>query len=374
MIMNGIADSIKSLNNHWLDELKKDGGKVLGFFCSYVPEELLNLEGLTSYRMRATGSVGTEFADIYLGCFNCGYTRHCLEMGNDNQYQFIDGFVFASCCDHLRRLYDNWLYLLKPGFSHMLDLPHVIDDDSIFWYRNELEKLCMHLTDHFKIPVNKDIVWKAIEETNKTRTLLNAFDELRKSKEPCLTGHEMQMISLFASSVPKTVVNDMLQKTLDEIKRRPISKKYRAKVLLLGSHLDDPDFIELIEDTGALVISDSFCGGLRDQADAVVVNKNQDPFDALARRYFNRISCPQMYGDYGRRYEKILNMVRETEVDGVIVEHLKFCGIWGVESNMISRNLKKAGVPVLRLEKDYQNISMGQIRTRIQAFIESMRK
>ena len=375
MTIKHISDSIKMLNNPWLDEAKKEGKKVLGFFCSYVPEELLNLEGLTSYRMRATGSSGTENADIYLGCFNCGYTRHCLEMGMEKRYDFIDGLVFASCCDHLRRLHDNWLHLrLKPEFVSIVDLPHVIDEYTTAWYRDELKRLGSQIADHFDISVEKDTVWKAIEETNNTRALLNAIDKLRRSENPCLTGHEMHIISLFASSVPKTAANKILQNVLDEFMDRTLPRKYRAKVLLIGNHLDDPGFIELIEDTGALVIAESFCCGLRDQVDTVVVDRRQDPFDSLARRYFSRISCPRMYGEYGNRFDKIMDMIHETAVDGVIIEHLKFCEIWGVESNMIFRNLKKAGVPALRLEKDYQYSSMGQIKTRIQAFIESMGK
>ena len=374
MTIKHISDSIKRLRNLWLDEAKKEGGKVLGFFCSYVPEELLNLEGLTSFRMRATGSSGTETADIYLGCLNCGYTRHCLEMGLEKHYEFIDGFVFASCCDQLRRLHDNWLYLLKPEFAHIVDLPHVIDEFTTTWYRDELERLCSHIADHFNIPFGKDTIWKAIEETNNTRALLNAFNELRKSEKPCLTGHEMHTLSLFASSVPKAAVNKILQTLLEESKDRSLPQKYRAKVLLIGNHLDDPSFIELIEDTGALVVAESFCCGLRDQIDTVVVDRSQDPFNALARRYFSRISCPRMYGEYENRFDKIMDMLRETTVDGVIIEHLKFCEIWGVESNMIFRNLKKSGVPVLRLERDYISSSMGQIKTRIQAFIESMGK
>ena len=77
MIMERIGDAVRNLESSWIEEEKERGGRILGFFCSYVPEELLNLDGLSSFRMRATGSQGTETADGYMGCFNCGYTRHC---------------------------------------------------------------------------------------------------------------------------------------------------------------------------------------------------------------------------------------------------------------------------------------------------------
>ena len=374
MIMARIGDAVRNLESSWIAEEKERGGRILGFFCSYVPEELLNLDGLSSFRMRATGSQGTETADGYMGCFNCGYTRHCLEMGLHGQYPYLDGVVFAASCDHLRRLYDNWDYLLKPKFIHIMDVPHLTGDDATAWYREEMEGLCGKIGRHFNVPTDNTVLWQAIEKTNATRTLLRRIDRLRRSCEPRLTGHEMQMISVFASSTPKDAANEVLNELLGHLENRTLAHSYRARVMLVGSHLDDPGFIEIIEDTGALVVSDSFCSGLRDQMDPVDEDNGQDPYLALARRYLTRISCPRMYGDYQRRFRMILEQARETEVDGVILEHLKFCETWAVDSNMLSRDLRKQGIPTLRLERDYQTSSVGQIRTRVQAFIESMGK
>jgi benzoyl-CoA reductase/2-hydroxyglutaryl-CoA dehydratase subunit BcrC/BadD/HgdB len=339
-----------------------------------VPEELLNLDGLSSFRMRATGSRGTDTADGYMGYFNCGYTRHCLEMGLEERYQFIDGFVFAAGCDHLRRLYDNWCFYLKPDFIHIMDVPHLIEDDCVGWYRDEAKRLCSDLAAHFNLTVDDTAVWEAIRRTNTTRRLLGSIDTLRRGPSPRLTGAEMHQISLAAASAPRESANTMLRELLGSTETRTLNRSYRARVLLIGSHLDDPSFIELIEDTGALVVADSFCCGLRDQLDLVEEDTGGDPFLALARRYLHRLSCPRMYADYPRRLGQLLDMARQAEVDGVIIEHLKFCEIWGVESNMLFRNVREQGIPTMRLERDYRPSSVGQIRTRVQAFIESMGK
>jgi benzoyl-CoA reductase/2-hydroxyglutaryl-CoA dehydratase subunit BcrC/BadD/HgdB len=295
-------------------------------------------------------------------------------MGLQEEFRFVDGVIFAAGCDHLRRLYDNWCFYLSPDFILIIDVPHLIEDDALEWYRDELERLHSEITTHFKLSMDTTLLWQAIEKTNATRRLLRAIDSLRRGESSRLTGHEMHQISLFASSTPKNQANRVLEEVLESLTKRSLPRSYRARVLLIGSHLDDPSFIELIEETGALVVADSFCCGLRDQLEPVDEDRRQDPYLALSRRYLNRISCPRMYADYPRRLGKLLEMAKEANVDGVILEHLKFCETWGVDSNMLFRNFRDHGIPTLRLERDYRPSSVGQIRTRVQAFIESLGK
>jgi benzoyl-CoA reductase/2-hydroxyglutaryl-CoA dehydratase subunit BcrC/BadD/HgdB len=237
-----------------------------------------------------------------------------------------------------------------------------------------MERLSSKIAVHFTVSIDENAVWQAIEKTNTSRRLLHSIDTLRRCEEPRLSGHEMHLISLFAASVPKKLANGVLEDLLTTLEARSLPRSYRTRVLLIGSHLDDPAFIELIEDTGALVVADSFCCGLRDQGELVHEDRSQDPYRALARRYFRRISCPRMYDDYPKRFRQLLEMAREANVDGIILEHLKFCETWGVDSNMLFHNFRDQGIPTLSLERDYRPSSVGQIRTRVQAFIESMGK
>jgi len=371
-----IEEAVGPLCSPFLQRERERGTRVIGFFCSYVPEEVLNMTGWASYRMRATVSTGTEAADSYMGCFNCGYTRHCFELGLKEEYRFIDGFVFASGCDHLRRLYDNWSFYLDPGFVHILDVPHLREDISLEWYADQIRNLHTTLARRLGVPADAESLWEAIKKTNRTRALLRSIDELRRTGQPRLTGREMLAISLFASSTPKHIVNPILEELLGTLasSERTLPRSYRAAVLLVGSNLDDPELVDLIEETGALVVADSFCCGLRDLADPVAEDPDQDPYAALAARYLDRLSCPRMYADFPRRLGKLLEMARTTGVDGVIVEHLAFCETWGVDSNMLVRSFRANGIPALKLERDYRLSSIGQIRTRVQAFIESMGK
>ena len=374
MLPENITDAVTSLENVELAKFRAQGGRALGFFCSYVPEELLNVEGLASFRMRSVGCTGTEMADGYMGIFNCSYTRHCLEKGLENGYDFLDGFVFVPGCDHIRRLYDNWAFYLNPSFLALLDVPHLRDPDALKWYRDEIAHLWDKIRDAFSLPDDPGMIREGIRKTNQCRTLLDALDRTRRVDPPRLTGKEMHELSLFAASTPKETANPVLEQMLRATEDRDPPAPHRARVLLVGSHLDDTGFVGLLEDTGALVVRDAYCCGLRDQLDPVEESDREDPFAVLARRYLNRLSCPRMYDDYPRRLETIVSMAREAAVDGIILEHLKFCETWGIDGNVLLEDLRKKGFPVLRLEREYHLSAVGQIRTRVQAFLESMGK
>jgi benzoyl-CoA reductase/2-hydroxyglutaryl-CoA dehydratase subunit BcrC/BadD/HgdB len=376
MILPGrIRPAVRNLENEDLVSFRDNGGKAIGTFCSYVPEELLNVEGLTSFRMRSRGCTGTEMADSYMGTFNCSYTRHCLEKGLEEGYGFLDGFVFVPGCDHLRRLYDNWAHFLDPPFLALLDIPHLRDDDALAWYRDEIAALWKKLCLAFNLSDDEEAVRVGIRETNRTRELLLELDRTRLQDPPPLTGTEMQEISIFAASAPKAAVHPVLEEILESVKGRGSeSPTYRARVLLVGSHLDDTGFTGLLEEAGALVVRDAYCGGIRDQLGFVEEAGGEDPFLSIARRYLDRLSCPRMYGDYPRRLQRIVEMAEEASVDGIILAQMKFCETWGIDGNVLLEDLRKRDYPVLRLEREYLLSGAGQLRTRVQAFLESLGK
>jgi benzoyl-CoA reductase/2-hydroxyglutaryl-CoA dehydratase subunit BcrC/BadD/HgdB len=375
MLPEEIEQAVRTLENPDIADFRSKGGRTIGFFCSYVPEELLNVEGLASFRMRAVDCRGSEIADSYMGVFNCSYTRQCLEKGLQGAYDFLDGFVFVPGCDHLRRLYDNWAHFVKPAFLALVDAPHVRDEDALKWYRDEIECLWEKLAGQFSLPQEHEAVWAGIRKTNRTRQLLEELDRRRWQDPPGLSGARMQEISLFAASVPKERANPVLEDLIAHAKTEALTEPYRARVLLVGSHLDDPGFVGVLEETGALVVREAYCCGLRDQLGLVAdVGEERDPFAAIARRYLDRLSCPRMYGDYPRRMERIVRMAEEARVDGIILEQLKFCETWGIDGNVLQNDLKARGFPVLRLEREYLLSGKGQTRTRVQAFLESMGK
>jgi len=350
-----------------------DEGQIpIGYSCSYVPEVMLSVAGFFPVRMRAPDIAGTELADNYLSSVICSHTRSLLEFALDGRYDFLQGWIFAASCDHLRRLYDNLEYLRRPGFSRILDVPHRTGNAAINWYAEELQLLAQALTDHFGVDMGAEPLAKVIQEHNRFNAILGEIGEHRRGDNPVMTGTQYHRIVVAANSSPKKLLLPILKKIRDELSTRVPLPPYRARLLLVGVHLDDPGYIGIIESQGGLVVSDRLCTG--SYPGLQPIPETGDPIAALAKHYLTKTSCPRMMEAFQERAEDIISMARECRADGVVIQILKFCDTWGVEASSFFSYIRKAGIPVLRLERDYRLGGEGQLRTRIQAFIESMGK
>jgi benzoyl-CoA reductase/2-hydroxyglutaryl-CoA dehydratase subunit BcrC/BadD/HgdB len=352
------------------DRAKKEGLRRIAYFCSYVPEEILSVPGLYAYRMRAPNTTTTETGDSYLGLFNCSYTRAMLETILEHESGWMDGFVFTAGCDHLRRLYDNLLHAANPPFCKILGLPYKTHDDAREWYFEELVQLRDALEEHFDLSVGDEELRGAIDACNENRRLLSSLNELRKGERPSISGEDMQRIVTASFSLPKSVVNPALAGLIEEAGATGFDREFRARVLLMGSQLDDPAYVRVIEDTGALVVADGYCFGSLQYEHAV--GSAPDPLRAIAGRYLEKTPCPRMFDHYTERYGRIVEVARDFGVQGIIMQTMKFCDCWGIEGNVFLNNLREEGFTVLRLEREYALGGVGQMKTRIQAFLESM--
>ncbi len=352
------------------DRAKKEGLRRIAYFCSYVPEEILSVPGLYAYRMRAPNTTTTETGDSYLGLFNCSYTRAMLETILEHESGWMDGFVFTAGCDHLRRLYDNLLHAANPPFCKILGLPYKTHDDAREWYFEELVQLRDAQEEHFDLSVGDEELRGAIDACNENRRLLSSLNELRKGERPSISGEDMQRIVTASFSLPKSVVNPALAGLIEEAGATGLDREFRARVLLMGSQLDDPAYVRVIEDTGALVVADGYCFGSLQYEHAV--GSAPDPLRAIAGRYLEKTPCPRMFDHYTERYGRIVEVARDFGVQGIIIQTMKFCDCWGIEGNVFLNNLREEGFTVLRLEREYALGGVGQMKTRIQAFLESM--
>ena len=367
-----LQDIIDEPLNTWLDQAVADGNVPIGYTCSYVPRALLSLDGLIPVRVRAPGAAGTEIAEIYLSNVTCSYSRSLLEFAMDDRYDFLGGWVFAAGCDHIRRLLDNLDYLISPDFSHMIDAPHRKGDAALDWYIKELDILLEKLADHFGIDTGEEALNAAVINQNRLHRSLKEIADLRKQKQPPISGTEFQRIMMASLTVPAGDMEKALREIKDSVDRRKKQTDFRARLMVVGGNIDDTDFIHTIESTGGLVVADRFCTG--SLPGLVMLDESNDPLTEIAQKTLLETSCPRMMEDFQDRLGSIIDTAREYDVDGVIVEHIKFCDIWGIETGLLVDGLREAGLPALRLERDYRQTGEGQLRTRIQAFLERMNK
>ena len=187
-VLEGFTEVAGSRVNPAVQGWKDGGGKVIGYFCSSVPEEIISAAGLLPVRIRATGSTGTDLADAYFRPTTCSFARHCFDTALRGGYGFADGVVWANTCDVIRRLYDNWKEEIDAPFLQILSLPKKTGPKQVAWYQEELGHLRTALESHFRVDISDERLWESIILHNETRRLQRQLYDLRKGEQPPITG------------------------------------------------------------------------------------------------------------------------------------------------------------------------------------------
>jgi benzoyl-CoA reductase/2-hydroxyglutaryl-CoA dehydratase subunit BcrC/BadD/HgdB len=368
--MEEIIREAAVLENRYVGEWKKGGGAVVGYTCIATPVEILEAAGVLPYRVRALGSPDTDVADAHLSRFNCSFCRSCLQLGLTGAYDFLDGMIETNGCDHLRGMMENWNYAKGFSFFHYLKVPHIVDEDSIPFFEEDLRLYKKAVEDRFGKAVTDDDLWERIRAQDRIRDNLRKVYELREQANPAITGAEALTIFLLATAVPTGDLELLLQKII-EARKDHAFRSVRARLLLGGAATDEIDFVKEIESLGALVVTDTLCFGARAFWSRGAGRSDGDPIKVLAGTTLGQLLCPRMFGDFKSRERFLYEAVKRARVDGVVLVHNKFCDVHGVENVALRLSLEKAGIPVLQLEKEYgARADLGRMRTRFQAFME----
>jgi len=257
-------------------------------------------------------------------------------------------------------------------FVHIMSLPKKTEKPQVAWYRDELVILKEAVEKHLGITITDDKLREAIKTHNETRRLLKQLYELRKRDNPPITGADALAVVVASTAMPRERFNEMLKELLQDLKEVEGIKDYRARLMITGGILDDPNYIKVIEELGGLVVTDMLCFGTRIFWNDVD-EKIGDPLQALAQYYIaDRYSCPRMFQDYPRRAALVRDMIRDFKVDAIIGERLLFCDIWTVEHYQLGKEFRPEGIPYMQLDREYILGGVGQMKTRVQAFLETL--
>ncbi len=367
-----LAEAAETLENEAIKNWKKEGGKVMGYFCSSMSEEVILAAGLLPFRMRATGSTGTELSDAHVSSINCSFMRHCLNAGLSGDLDFLDALIVPNSCDNIRRIYDHWIRKKETPFVRMMSLPRKAGESQIAWYRDEIVNFIAAMEDHFQVNITDDDLRGAIKLRNETRRLQRALYDLRKTEAPPITGAETLAVIVAGTAMPREHYNGLLKELLTDLQGARGNGDFQARLMIIGGELDNPEYLKVIEDQGGLVVTDSLCFGTRMLAKDVDENA-EDPLTAIARYYVaERPTCPRVFGMYEKRAEFIKRMIEDFNVDGVIFQRLSFCDLWGIEQFTIKNEFEDWDIPLMMLDREYTLSGLGQLRTRVQAFLETI--
>ena len=376
-------DLLQEANNDLVRKGKEDGNLCLGYTCYFMPEVLLDLPGCFSVRLRAPRCTSPDMASYYMSGRTCHYGRSLLERALEGGYNFIDAQLATETCTVTCRFQEHLEYMddvinnatFKTSFT---DVPFKKNANSIDHYRKQLKiHVLDFLKDEFGVDTSDEAILKAIKINNEVNDIVRAIGDYRKLDNPTITGYEFSVITLVSMVCPKYLIVDKLRETLEELKTREPDDKpnFKIKVLLAGSENDDPDFIKLIEGCGALVVADRHCYGSLEARQHIDIEEGDDPLTAVAKHYLLKSQCARFMEQQEMRHRKkvLADYADEYHADGIIVESNKFCEYWSFERMIDTIVLPRDfGYPVCSIEKEYINTASGQLRTRFQAFVESV--
>jgi len=338
---------------------------VIGWGCSYVPEEIILAAECHSSRLISDYN-NIELAEAFIPSNVCPYTRNVFESTLNGDHDFLSGVIFTNSCQACEFLYDNMKACSTIKFCYMLDVPRRADEHGLAFFRDRLDHLIRAIETHFRVNIGEEELKQAAIELNDNRRRLLHINETRKTLNSPLTGTEFTALVNIANDMPPMEYSRYLAQYEQSLGEK--LGKDGKRILLMGSKLSHAYLPDLIESENALIVYEDMCSHHR-SFDGLVDTGEEDILNAIARRYLMKMPCPRMV-DTSRHMLHLVRIIEEYNIDGIIYHSLKFCASHTIKATEIRDRMKAQGVPFLFIEGDYSFTSFEQIRNRIGTFLE----
>jgi benzoyl-CoA reductase/2-hydroxyglutaryl-CoA dehydratase subunit BcrC/BadD/HgdB len=345
----------------------KEENRKIGFTCAYTPLAVIDAAGFTPHRILPLGNAADQ-AGMLLHDNMCPHVKKILDRALSGNLPDLQGVVFMNSCDAMRRLADAWRSARSTDPIMILDLPIGADDRSAVYFTREIKKLATWLGSMGGERVTGAGIVSSVKKYNRAVTALGRASESAVAGE--LRGGRRALQNLFNLSVTSPV--DEIPAMVDQLlQENELKKKALVPVFVFGNVLPDPEAFEMLASCGVRVVLDDLCSGSR-QLCELDASAAATAWGDLARALLSRPACARSLpslepGEHGRR---ILTMAQECGAKGVIAHVMKFCDPYLVRMPVIRETLRSAGIPLLAIEGDCTQRSLGQQRTRIEAFVE----
>ena len=354
---------------------KRTGGKVMGYICTYVPEEILYAANILPVRiLGGHDPSGFSLVEPYIFGMFCPLCRDCLAQGLMGKYDYLDGIAFAQTCLHIRQTFFSWQKHIPHGdFDYHIPMPHGVQTAGRYEYLTaEFVEFKKSIEKWIGRSISDEDLDKGIEICNTSRRLMKEVYEFRKRDNPPLTGSEALEIVLSSQLADKREHNEVLKELLKELPERKLDRETGTRLMIVGSEDDDREFFRMVEGEltlpATLVIEDH-CTGSRYFWDEVIPQK--DRLAAIAARYLDRIPCPSKDWPERLRFPHLLNLAKDYNVRGIILMQQKFCDPHELDMPALKKFFENNGYPTYFLEFDI-TVPKGQFKTRLEAFLETM--
>lgn len=355
--------------NKWALEAKKQGKKVMGMLCTYVPEEILSAAGIFPWRITGTWREAAPLAAAYRPEMTCRYCSHVLESALTGELDFLDGVATTQVDDDFKRLWDVLHYIQKPPFSYIMYLPHTSSKTTFRMWTKSVLDLKKAVEDWTGKSIKEEDLLQQIQVYNKMRDLLLKVYSLRKRENPGLTGAETLGITTAARVMPKEKFNQELETLLPYLEiRKGTFKRTKPRLLMSGEYLDHPAYVELVESSGAAVVMDDFDTGSK-YFWRNVNGSLENPWQSLADRYMHKPGTARM-ANWNEQAEQLMKWIQEFNASGVVELRQLYSLPLDYRFFVIKKKFENANIPYISLSREYHPAGIGMLRTRVEAFIE----
>ena len=364
-----------SISNSSVKAWKSKNKKTIGTICCHVPEEIIHAAEMLPLRVRATGCKDNSEAETWMSSLSCSFASSCLQYLMNGTYN-LDGLIVSDGCLMAGHIYDSWEHIdinKDKHYMHKISAPRMVKDLTINFYKGELNDIKEGIEKFAGVKITDKKLKASVDLYNETRRLIRELYELRMAKNPVISGTDTFKITLAAASMPKEDFNVLLKGFLEDVKNRTPITNNTARLMIIGSALDNPDYTKVIEDKGGLIVADALCFGSRYLWEPVELDNN-DVLGSIAKSYLTRPLCPLRLDFHNQLHESITNMVKDYNVDGIIYEKLQNCECWGGEGIYLNDLMEKTNIPMLTLERQELMTSEDQLAVRIEKFIKRIVK
>ena len=374
-----LAD-VHGLRPSELVEFRKNGGKVFGTFCAYVPDEVIFAAGGIATGLCAGSQFWVPGGERYLPANTCPLIKAMLGARFDRTcpfYRLADIYIGENTCDGKKKAYE---ILGTDVPMHIMDLPQMKREKDYLKWADEIKMFAAKMEELTGNTITVDGLNDAIKTiNNKRKALARIYDARKNADNIPISGLDALLIMQIAFFDDPARCAEMANKVADELEQRnkdgvSVFPAGTKRILLTGTPLAIPNWKlhHIIETSGAAVVCEEMCTGTRyfenlvDEDNATL----DDAYMALSKRYMkNNCSC---FTPNQGRIDDILRMAKEYNVDGVIDTNLKFCCLYDTERRSVEEAMNEAGIPFLGIETDYTDSDAEQLRTRIEAFVEML--
>lgn len=359
-----------------IKKAKEDGKKVVGTYCVFTPYEIISAAGAIPVSLCSTNNETISEAEKHLPRNLCPLIKSSYGYAITDKcpyFYFSDLVVAETTCDGKKKMYEL-LERIKP--MHVMQLPQAShrDEDLDMW-KKEIVYLKERLEKDFEIQITAEEITKQIQIRNKEREALKDFYSLGKLVPPPVFGEEIQlMLNSMKTSFNKPKAIEKIRSITNQIKESYENgekrvEKHRSRILITGCPMGGAveKIIKIIEENDGVVVCFENCSGLKEKEELVDENKN--PIDAIAEKYLN-IPCSCMSPN-DNRLKTLSRLIDEYKIDGVVDVILQACHTYNVETFLVKEFIKdQKNIPYMNIETDYSENDIGQLTTRISAFLE----